>query len=204
MHALTKSAVATLLAIPLLLGCSTGSTTTTNRPDEKNEHESTDFSQKLSDAGISTRIKTSYIFNEHLAAHKIDVDTHDGVVTLSGTVKSDIEKELAEEIAKNVAGTRSVENRLQIGETVERSENDQDPDRTFGQAVKDATTTASVKTALAFEKGVKASDINVTTRWGTVTLTGTVATKREAELAKQIAAKTAGVKEVVNEIQVRG
>lgn len=204
MHALTKSAVATLLAIPLLVGCSTGSTTTANRPDEKEEHESTDFSQKLSDAGISTRIKTSYIFNEHLAAHKIDVDTHDGVVTLSGTVKSDIEKELAEEIAKNVAGTRSVENRLQIGEAVERSENDQDPDRTFGQAVKDATTTASVKTALAFEKGVKASDINVTTRWGTVTLTGTVATKREAELAKQTAAKTAGVKEVVNEIQVRG
>ncbi|HEU5180811.1 MAG TPA: BON domain-containing protein [Candidatus Polarisedimenticolia bacterium] len=204
MHALTKSAVAMLLAIPLLVSCSTGSTTTTNGPDEKREHESTDFSQKLSDAGISTRIKTAYIFNEHLAAHKIDVDTHDGTVTLSGTVRSDIEKELAEEIAKNVAGTRSVENRLQIGEEVERAENDQDPDRTFGQAVKDATTTASVKTALAFEKGVKASDINVTTRWGTVTLTGTVATKKEAELAKQTAAKTAGVKEVVSEIQVRG
>jgi len=206
MHPLAKSAVAMLLVVGLLVGCSTGSTRTAGRNDRDEKvgekaHES-DFSQKLSDAGITTRIKTAYIFNEHLAAHTIDVDTHDGVVTLNGTVKSDIQKDLAEEIAKNVAGTHSVENHLQVGEGGERADND--PDRSFGQAVKDATTTASVKTALAFKKEVKATDIHVTTREGTVVLTGTVATKAEAELAKQTAAKTAGVKQVISKIEVRG
>lgn len=66
----------------------------------------------------------------------------------------------------------------------------------------EGTTTATVKTALA--RGVKASDINVTTRWGTVTLAGSVATRAEMELASKTAEDVSGVKEVVNQIQVRG
>ena len=48
----------------------------------------------------------------------IDVDSDEGVVTLSGDVNSEQEKDLAEKIAANTEGTRSVNNNL----TIEQSE----------------------------------------------------------------------------------
>jgi osmotically-inducible protein OsmY len=45
---------------------------------------------------------------------KIDVDTNDDVVTLSGRVASDKEKQLAEEIAKNAGDVESVRNNLTV------------------------------------------------------------------------------------------
>jgi hyperosmotically inducible periplasmic protein len=158
--------------------------------------------QTIDDAMITTRIKTTYLFNGHLNSFKINVDTKDGVVTLQGVVKTDIQKDLAGEIAKNANGVKSVRNELRAGEGA--VEDPEEIDRTFSQGVLDATTTASVKTALALAKGVKASELTVTTRWGTVTITGHVATKAEKDLAEKTARQTMGVKDVVNNIQVSG
>jgi osmotically-inducible protein OsmY len=44
----------------------------------------------------------------------IDVDSRDGVVTLSGKVDSEQEKELATQIAANTNGTVSVNDRLTV------------------------------------------------------------------------------------------
>ena len=70
--------------------------------------------------------------------------------------------------------------------------------------ISDATITASVKLALAVERGVKATDVNVDTNRGTVTLTGTVATDAEHRLAIKVAEDVDGVKEVVDHITVSG
>lgn len=75
---------------------------------------------------------------------------------------------------------------------------------TVSDAVSDATITASVKLALAFERGVKATDINVDTDFGTVTLNGEVGSEAERQLAVKVAEDVGGVKEVVNRINVRG
>jgi len=76
--------------------------------------------------------------------------------------------------------------------------------RTVGDVVSDATVTASVKVALAFERGVKATDINVDTDRGTVTLNGEVSSEAERQLAVKVAEDVEGVKEIVNRIHVRG
>jgi osmotically-inducible protein OsmY len=68
--------------------------------------------------------------------------------------------------------------------------------------VHDATLTASVKMALATNKGVKATDLNVDTRNSVVTLTGQVATQAEKQLALRIAKDTDGVRKVVDQIQI--
>ncbi|MEX2480875.1 MAG: BON domain-containing protein [Gammaproteobacteria bacterium] len=44
----------------------------------------------------------------------INVDTDNGVVSLSGTVDSDDEKELAARIAENTEGAKSVVNQLTV------------------------------------------------------------------------------------------
>jgi hyperosmotically inducible protein len=71
-------------------------------------------------------------------------------------------------------------------------------------AISDATITASVKLALAVERGVKATDINVDTNRGTVTLTGTVPSDAEHRLAIKVAEDVEGVQEVVDHINVSG
>jgi osmotically-inducible protein OsmY len=75
--------------------------------------------------------------------------------------------------------------------------------RTATDVISDATTTAAVKVALAFEPGVKATEINVDTERGTVTLHGQVGTVAERQLATRVAEDVSGVDEVVNEIDVQ-
>ena len=194
---LASALLALAVAFPVLISCSMPG----SQAEEPKKNGET-IGQKIDDATITAKIKTTYLFNGHLNPFRINIDTQDGVVILQGVVRTDIQRDLAVEIAKNAKGVRSVRNELQVSEGA--VENADEVDRTFSQAVVDASTTASVKTALALTKGVKASDVNVTTRWGTVTLTGTVASKAEKQLAEDVVRKTEGVKEVEDKLQVRG
>ena len=62
----------------------------------------------------------------------------------------------------------------------------------------DTATTVKVKAALALSKRVTASDVSVETRHAVTTLTGIVPSPDAREVAGQIAADTAGVREVRN------
>ena len=177
----------------LFLGCS--------RADSRENTERT-AGDAIHDASITMRIKTTYLFNGHLNPFRINVDTHDGVVTLRGTVPSDVHRDLAAEIAKNADGVREVQNELRLAPS--GSDGPDEADKSFGDAVGDATTTATIKLSLAFQRGVKASRIAVHTDRGTVTLTGEVDSQAERQLAARIARDTDGVKHVVNQLIVRG
>jgi osmotically-inducible protein OsmY len=74
----------------------------------------TDFLQKVKDATTTAQVKTRLIGNENIAAGDIDVDTRNNVVRLSGMVRSDVERQLAEFIARNTSGVLSVWNELEI------------------------------------------------------------------------------------------
>jgi osmotically-inducible protein OsmY len=78
------------------------------------------------------------------------------------------------------------------------------PPRSAGEVISDALITAEVKTALAVEPGVKASEINVDTDRGTVTLHGQVGSQAERQLAVKVAEDVGGVKAIINQIAVRG
>lgn len=156
--------------------------------------------QRIADAGITARIKTAFLLNPHLSSFGIDVDTDGGVVTLQGKVRSGIQKDLAGEIARHAEGVRAFRNELRVGGGPARDADE--VDLTFSQAVIDATVSASVRTAL--DRDLDAGGIDVSTRWGTVTLKGHVATRAERDLAEKVAQDTAGVREVDNQLEVRG
>jgi hyperosmotically inducible periplasmic protein len=156
----------------------------------------------IHDASITMRIKTTYLFSRHLNPFRINVDTRDGVVTLHGAVPSDIHRQLAVEFAKNADGVTEVRDELSIAP--KGGEEPEETEKRFGEAVRDASLTASVKLALAFERGVKATRITVHTDRGTVTLTGETGSQAERQLAERIARDTEGVKDVVNRLHVSG
>jgi hyperosmotically inducible protein len=69
----------------------------------------------LDDSAITAKIKTSLIGDKQTKARHIDVDTHDGVVALSGQVDSDAERNRAVQIARNTKGVRSVNDQMSVG-----------------------------------------------------------------------------------------
>jgi len=69
---------------------------------------------KIDDALITTKVKAAIAADKDLSAIKIDVDTQNGVVTLSGPAPTATAKERASEIARNVKGVSSVNNQLMI------------------------------------------------------------------------------------------
>lgn len=67
------------------------------------------------DPGITAEIKTKMLADTSVAGLKIDVDTKDGVVTLTGNLASQAEKARALEIARGVTGVTRVEDKLTVG-----------------------------------------------------------------------------------------
>ena len=69
---------------------------------------------KTDDAAITTKVKAAIAAEKDLSAAKIDVDTHDGKVTLSGPVPSKEARHRAGEVAGKVKGVSSVNNELKV------------------------------------------------------------------------------------------
>jgi len=69
---------------------------------------------KVDDVGITTRVKAKLAEDDAVKARNIDVDTLEGVVTLTGKVQSREERSRAAQIAQATSGVRSVRNLLEV------------------------------------------------------------------------------------------
>jgi len=67
------------------------------------------------DTAITQAVKEKLLTQPETATEKIEVDTHQGVVTLSGKVKTPQEKEQVIQIARATEGVQKVEDRLEVG-----------------------------------------------------------------------------------------
>jgi hyperosmotically inducible protein len=68
----------------------------------------------FSDAALTAGVKAKFVADPTVSALKIDVDTDNQVVTLSGEVRTEAEREQALKLAREVEGVRSVTDRLTI------------------------------------------------------------------------------------------
>jgi osmotically-inducible protein OsmY len=173
-----------------------------------------------SDPGITSAVKSKMAADDTVKAYRIDVDTKDRVVTLSGAVDTPQARERAVEIARGTEGVQDVVDRLTItpGATPTTGVDDpiqregreavregQDKARDAGDAMpdlSDAGITTTVKAKLLGDTRVPGMKIDVDTKEGVVTLTGTVSAGTEKERAVELAKATNGVKSVVDRIKV--
>ena len=148
-----------------------------------------------SDAGITTKIKASMAADSTVKATQIEVHTANKVVTLTGNLNSDAEKQRALEIARSTKGVTNVVDMLSVRTSAE-SGNAPEPGRTLGEHIDDGAITAQVKSRLLDDPQVKGSKIDVDTREGVVFLTGTVRSQAEGDRAVEIARNTEHVRDV--------
>ena len=76
--------------------------------------ERNQFLATLRDAKIATVVKTRLLLESEVSGTGINVNVENGKVILKGKVKSDAEKDLAIQIAKNTNDARDVEDQLQV------------------------------------------------------------------------------------------
>jgi len=103
MNQLQRSASAVFLAVTLatMLGCAATPTT-----------EST--GEYLDDAVITAKVKAAILDQPNLKEMAIKVDTFNGVVYLRGVVASQSTRNEATEVARSVAGVKSVRNEMRL------------------------------------------------------------------------------------------
>jgi hyperosmotically inducible periplasmic protein len=72
-------------------------------------------SASVDDASITARVKTTLLNDPQVNATKIDISTSNGVVTMTGSVRSQPERERAIQLARQVSGVKDVKANLTIG-----------------------------------------------------------------------------------------
>ena len=81
-----------------------------------------------SDAGITTAVKSKLAADDTVKAYKVDVDTENKVVTLSGDVDTEAQRTHAVMIARNTDGVTDVIDQLRVNPTAATSGVDVDAD----------------------------------------------------------------------------
>jgi osmotically-inducible protein OsmY len=153
----------------------------------------------VSDAAIKAKIVTSYTLSPQLNPFDFDVKVNNGVAYIGGAVSNSVEKDLALDIAKSVDGVTRVEDHISTDKAIKKRVQKTE----FAQKVEDAGITAAVKTKLLAKRSTSGTDIHVTTVNHVVTLEGVVDSAAEKELAGKLTAHTRGVRNVINNLQVR-
>lgn len=112
------------------------------------------------DAGITTAVKSKLAADDSVKAYKVDVDTQHKVVTLSGEVDTQAQREHAVMIAKQTKGVSDVIDQLRVSPTAATSGVDVDikVDDTLKNDVKngaEATADAAKRGAEKTKEGAK-------------------------------------------------
>jgi osmotically-inducible protein OsmY len=165
---------------------------------------------RAKDAWMDGKIEASYALNPYLNPFSIDTEVNQGVVRLTGVVESQIDKDLAEEIAKGIDDVTEVQNDLVVEPDAKNDKPEdraeasdaKDGGRGFARRVSDATTTARVKLALIANSSADGLRIDVGTENGVVSLRGSVDSNQQSQLAEKIAENTEGVSSVENHLKV--
>jgi len=142
------------------------------------------------DNDIEHAAKHSHVFKTYLKHDDVKIEVEKGVATLTGSVREESHKTLAEETVANLPGVVSVNNRLVIKSKHQDGKSDE-------------WLVTKVKSTLLFHNNVSALT-KVTAKDGVVTLRGEADNQAEMDLTAEYAADVEGVKEVKNHMTVAG
>lgn len=146
-----------------------------------------------SDTWITSKAKVRLMADPGISPFAVNVDTHQGVVTLFGSVSTKEASAAAEREVREIDGVKGVENELQVvpdvaAERVERQ---------------DEKLQESVAKRIAERESFADDEIDVAVSDGVVRLTGNVGSHGEKIAALTIARTTDGVRSTVDGLSVR-
>lgn len=158
----------------------------------------------VSDSAITTKVKTKLAADTRTSAIKIEVETVNGVVTLTGAVPTAAEKAAAGEIARATEDVKSVTNNLAVQPGVSNTgiaaDKAGDAATAAGATGSDALILSKIKAKYVAE-GIIGTNVDVTN--GVVMLKGEVDNAQEKTKAGELARTTEDVKSVDNQLTIK-
>jgi hyperosmotically inducible periplasmic protein len=156
----------------------------------------------LTDTEITARIQSKYFVDDDVKARDVDVDTSNGVVTLSGTVDSERAHREAVRLARRTPGVADVRDQLKVEKAVATSGR-RDSGTSLADKIEDAWITTKIQSRYWIDERVKGHNIDVTTKNGVVTLAGEVNSQGARQQALDLARDTDGVTRVVDQLKIK-
>jgi hyperosmotically inducible periplasmic protein len=150
--------------------------------------------RSIADSAITTIVKSKLVVDNETSSANINVDTKGGVVTLTGIVTTQANKDQAARIARDTEGVTRVINNITVETYGEHN------DEVAGMSASDLAILSKIKTRYVAEDVIGA---RVEVKDGMVTLKGNVENAQIRARAENIARATSGVRGVNNLIEVR-
>lgn len=139
------------------------------------------------DRELQERVLKALDFEPGVDATKIGVTTHNGIVTLRGTVPTLYERWLAERVTSRVQGARGLANDIEVLPVAAAQRTD--------SAIAEAAANA-----VAWDAAVPARAVQVSVKEGWVTLTGNVEWRFQRDAAEAAVRRLHGVRGLTNAI----
>ena len=176
--------------------------------------------QVVSDAALTTAVKSRLMKDKVARGTAIDVETKEGIVTITGAVPTAADKTRIGRLVARTSGVKDVENKLDVsaapsqkstvgtsgdtkGDTKIVVKDDTTPKLKKGaRVVTDASITTAVKTRLMGDAVARGTSIDVETKDGVVTIAGTVPTVEDRDRIGRLVLQTSGVKKIENKLTV--
>ena len=184
------SRVAVISLILFSMACDrTDNANNANRPANANANSNANVARNsgVSDSWVTAKVKLAMLADSRVSGFATDVDTKDGVVTLSGKVDEQLNKSAGEEVAKGIEGVKSVNNQIQVVPDAKRSQVNAADDKIEDE----------IKKVMDADANLKGLGLRADSNAGVVTLDGSVDTQDQLVSAAQAIRKVPGVKSVV-------
>jgi osmotically-inducible protein OsmY len=140
--------------------------------------------EDLTDEEITEAVELELTIQDGVQSYAMDVNTVDGIVTITGETDNILEKERATKIAKMVVGVRGVINRANVKDS----------------GMEDTQIRENVERALLKDPATDSYEITVRVDDGHVELAGVVDSWREKQLSETVAKGVKGVRSLENNI----
>jgi osmotically-inducible protein OsmY len=144
----------------------------------------------MDDLSIKKDVEAELQYEPSINAAEIGVAVKDGIVTLTGRVRSYVEKMAAARAATRVAGVKAVANEIEVGLLPADERTDEELAR-------------SVANALTWSASVPSDRVKAQVSQGWVALEGTVEWYYQREAAERAVRHLRGVKGVINRIVIQ-
>jgi len=144
------------------------------------------------DTLITTQVRAKAAAIDAATVSQLHVKTERGVVTLSGTVAANGERDAIERAARGVSGVKSVIDDVVVDASAP----------TGKQIEADLGLAARIHSELIAQTGVNAAKIHVDVHRGVVTLTGALPSTAHRQVADQTARAVPGVVKLVDKITI--
>lgn len=177
--------LSSLLLTLCLSGCSTLHTAFGGGKVEE-DYGSRTLGTQVEDSNIETKAKINLASaSNSLKEAKLSVYSYNGVVLLTGVVKTESERQQASDIVRQVRKVRRIHNELSLGKS-----------STFLSSASDALISGKISTRLSINKQIDASRVEVIVEQGVVFLMGLV-TEQEADTIVASVQQNSGIQKIV-------